>query len=73
MLEPVLFVSITCCNYSAFLRVWSDLPILGQPVFLASLYYFTVELVGTLELSYQFTKAENQTRPHISELTNNIS
>ena len=27
-------ISITGCNYSAFLRVWSDLIILHQPVFL---------------------------------------
>ena len=27
-------ISITSCNYSAFLRVWSDLTILHQPVFL---------------------------------------
>ena len=27
-------ISITSCNYSAFLRVWSDLIILHQPVFL---------------------------------------
>ena len=27
-------MSITSCNYSAFLRVWSDLIILHQPIFL---------------------------------------
>ena len=27
-------ISITSCNYSAFLRVWSDLIILYQPIFL---------------------------------------
>ena len=27
-------ISITSCNYSAFLRVWSDLIILHQPIFL---------------------------------------
>ena len=27
-------ISITCCNYNAFLRIWSDLTILHQPVFL---------------------------------------
>ena len=32
--KTCFITSITSCNYSVFLRVWSDLIILHQPVFL---------------------------------------
>ena len=61
--RPNCIISITRCSI-AFTRIWSNLIIMHLQIFL---WVHSGFGWNTLELSYKFAKAENQTRPHRSE------